>query len=113
MPNKPPVHRPPGAVAAKRATERRYAQTAARHEARAFYGSQLWRRTAAAFLQTHRLCVSCEKAGRLVVATVCDHVIPREQCSDPLDPENFQALCDACHNRKTAEEQKARRGVKR
>ena len=43
--------------------------------ARRGYGPR-WRRARAAYLARHPLCVPCQAAGRLVPATVVDHVVP-------------------------------------
>ena len=43
--------------------------------ARRGYGSR-WRRARAAFLALHPLCASCRAQGRVVPATVVDHVVP-------------------------------------
>ncbi len=58
------------------------------------YGAA-WRRTRALFLAGHPLC-SCGAP-----ATDADHIVPRAQGgSDEFS--NLQALCHACHARKTA-----------
>ena len=53
-------------------------------------------------LHREQWCRECERHGRpYVLATVVDHVIPRESGGiDALD--NLQALCKSCHDRKTA-----------
>jgi 5-methylcytosine-specific restriction protein A len=51
------------------------------------------------------LCVPCKAAGRLVPATVVDHVVPHR--GDPAlfwDERNWQSLCKPCHDAKTARE---------
>lgn len=55
------------------------------------------------------LCVECLKRGREVEATIRDHIVPlAEGGMDTVG--NTQALCQACHDRKTREE--AKRGRK-
>jgi 5-methylcytosine-specific restriction protein A len=52
----------------------------------------------------HPLCVECERVGKLIAATIVDHIISHK--GDPIlfwDESNWQALCRQCHNRKTAE----------
>ena len=102
MPSKPPVHRPPGAksaAAVKRALDRQRPSAARRG-----YGPR-WRRARAAYLDRHPLCVPCEAAGRLVPATVVDHVVPHRGDSDLFwNEENWQGLCKPCHDAKTARE---------
>ena len=43
--------------------------------ARRGYGPR-WRRARAAFLAQHPLCAACRAQGRVVPATVVDHVVP-------------------------------------
>ena len=49
-------------------------------------------------------CRNCHRSGRLE----CDHVVPLERGGDPYDVDNLQALCRACHIRKTAAERPPR-----
>ena len=59
-----------------------------------------WRTRRAHFLQRNPLCVMCHAAGRVVVATVVDHIVAHK--GDPQlfnDPNNWQALCKAHHDR--------------
>ncbi len=61
-----------------------------------------WRKARKAFLQKHPLCVECYKAGRLTPATVVDHIVPHRGNQGLFwDEGNWQALCKACHDRKT------------
>lgn len=47
----------------------------------------------------------CLRAGRLVPATVVDHITPHKGNSELFwDSANWQSLCESCHNRKTAGE---------
>ena len=69
-----------------------------------FYTSTTWRRARAAYLAAHPLCVECFKAHRFTAATVVDHIKPINEGGAPLDPANFQALCAACHNKKSGSE---------
>lgn len=68
------------------------------------YG-ETWRRLRKMFLAEHPLCADPFGAheGRPVVATDVDHIrAKRDGGSD--DVSNLQALCHACHSRKTAAE---------
>ena len=61
-----------------------------------------WRRARDHFLKAHPLCAECKRAGKTTPATVVDHVIPHR--GDPVlfwDRDNWQALCKACHDKKT------------
>lgn len=64
-----------------------------------------WQRLRARILAAHPLCVECEKRGIIKLATDVDHIRPHK--GDPAlmwDEHNLQALCHACHSRKTARE---------
>ena len=64
-----------------------------------------WQKARARFLHAHPLCATCQKQGRLVKATVVDHIKPHR--GDPVlfwDEANWQPLCKACHDKKTMTE---------
>lgn len=64
--------------------------------------SSPWQRARKAYLQVHPLCVMCQKAGRLVPASVVDHVVPHKGDTELFwDASNWQALCKPCHDLKT------------
>ncbi|WP_374255070.1 HNH endonuclease [Acinetobacter brisouii] len=68
------------------------------------YGAE-WNKKREAFLNQNPLCCDCKKRGYIVPATVVDHIIPHK--GDKVlfwDETNWQPLCEACHNRKTATE---------
>ena len=51
------------------------------------------------FLQQHPLCAMCEKDGKIVVATIVDHIVPHK--GDPVlfnDVRNWQSLCKQHHD---------------
>ena len=57
-----------------------------------------WRKARATFLRRNPLCVDCGRP-----ATVVDHIVPHRGDTNKFwDTENWQPLCAACHNRKTA-----------
>jgi len=78
-----------------------------------FYQRAAWKRLRAAHLQAEPLCRACRRAGRLVEATVVDHVIPFESPNDPLalDAGNLQSLCKSCHNAKTGRDSRSNRNI--
>lgn len=57
-----------------------------------------WQKVRAVFIAQNPVCTTC---GDL--ATDVDHVVPHKGHTDPLfwDTANYQALCHACHSRKT------------
>ncbi|WP_330410731.1 HNH endonuclease signature motif containing protein [Lachnotalea glycerini] len=51
------------------------------------------------------MCVRCRERGKLVKATVVDHIIPHRGNEELFWAEsNWQALCKNCHDRKTMTE---------
>ncbi|USK87225.1 HNH endonuclease [Peribacillus asahii] len=46
----------------------------------------------------------CIKDGRLTGAQMVDHIVPIKRGGAQLDMNNLQSLCNACHNKKTANE---------
>lgn len=77
------------------------------------YNNTPWRKARKTFLAKHPLCSMCRKQGRVVSATVVDHIIPHklEQAilsKEPLkikqaqklfwDSSNWQALCATHHS---------------
>ena len=69
------------------------------------YGAR-WRRARTQFLNEHPLCAYCEREKRITAATVVDHITPHEG-DDALfwDEDNWQALCQRCHNTVKAQEE--------
>ena len=62
-----------------------------------------WRKARADYLAQHPLCCNCKSEGCIVAANVVDHIIPHKGDSVLFwDVSNWQALCEPCHNRKTA-----------
>lgn len=66
-----------------------------------------WEKERTKYLEEHPLCVDHKRRGFIEVATVVDHIIPHK--GDKVlfwDKNNWQSLCESCHNRKTATEDK-------
>ncbi len=64
-----------------------------------------WSRYRRRFLREHPLCAACQSEGRLVPATVVDHIVPhRGDRALFWDPANHQPLCATHHSRKTCQE---------
>lgn len=56
-----------------------------------------WQKRREAQLREHPLCCYCERKGRIVLATVADHVTPHR--GDPaLFDGPLQSLCATCHS---------------
>lgn len=68
------------------------------------YGRE-WQKARKFFLNRHPWCVRCKKKGRLVPATVVDHIKPHRGDPDLFwDEKNWQTLCKSCHDHKTMTE---------
>lgn len=66
------------------------------------YGAR-WQRERAEFLRAHPRCVMCKARGIRCQATVVDHKQPHQGDLRLFwDKRNWQALCKACHDVKTA-----------
>lgn len=62
------------------------------------YGGR-WQKCREAYLVRHPLCVFCEKANRIEIATVVDHIVPHKGDQKLFwDRSNWQGLCKACHD---------------
>ena len=65
------------------------------------YGRE-WRAARDRFLRGHPLCAECLRRGKIVPAKVVDHIVPHRGDQKLFwDEGNWQALCKACHDRKT------------
>lgn len=55
-------------------------------------------------LEQQPMCEECERRGRLTPAQMVDHLVPINKGGAPLDMDNLQSLCNACHARKSAQD---------
>lgn len=58
-----------------------------------------WQQYRKQYLRQHPLCVYCERMGKVVEATVVDHIEPHR--GDEVlfwEPSNHQGLCKSCHD---------------
>jgi len=64
-----------------------------------------WRKYRILFLREHPLCEICLNECKITQANVVDHIEPHKGNKQLFwDEGNHQALCKACHDRKTATE---------
>lgn len=64
-----------------------------------------WNKERKLFLSKHPWCNECLKQGILTPATVVDHTKAHKGDQTLFwDYDNWQSLCETCHNRKTAKE---------
>ncbi len=83
-----------------RGPEKRRAYNRDQPASNRFYKTTGWRKVRAEVLRRKPLCVECERLGRVMVATLVDHIIPyRERPDLGLDRSNLQPLCHSCHGR--------------
>jgi 5-methylcytosine-specific restriction endonuclease McrA len=71
------------------------------------YHTQRWLRARGRFLSEHPLCAECERAGRIVAATVVDHRDGHRRADWRerfWDESTWQPLCRDCHNAKSGVE---------
>jgi 5-methylcytosine-specific restriction protein A len=99
MPQKPARYRPP--TLTKRPSPSQASRPTA---AQRGYGWD-WQKARPSFLAEHPLCEACTAAGEVTEATVVDHRTPHKGDQKLFwDQSNWCALCESCHNRKTATE---------
>ena len=61
-----------------------------------------WQKARLSYLRQHPYCVCCMKEGKMVEATVVDHIRPHRGNHVLFwDKNNWQSLCKPCHDRKT------------
>lgn len=96
MPEMPTVFRSRAAGSRAEARKRFDADRGSAHERG--YGAR-WARASGRHKAAHPLCVGCQAVGRVVAATVTDHVVPHRG-NDRLfwDEGNWQSCCDRHHN---------------
>lgn len=69
-----------------------------------------WQRASEQYRRAHPLCVPCSLAGRVRESQCVDHIMPVHSFPAELwhklfwDANNWGAMCNACHNRKTHKE---------
>ena len=69
---------------------------------RKLYATSRWVRMRAQVLQDEPLCRECQGQGRVEPGVDVDHIVPhRGDLVRFWDRDNLQALCHACHSRKT------------
>ncbi|RCW65178.1 HNH endonuclease [Pseudorhodoferax soli] len=66
-----------------------------------------WQKARARFLRNNPLCVYCERAGRVELATVVDHIVPHRGNPEIFwDESRWQSLCKPCHDVTKAREER-------
>lgn len=70
------------------------------------YGSQRWRNRSKHQLREHPLCAYCLEKGKIIAATVSDHVQPHHGDEVLFWFGELQSLCYQCHNSAKAAQEK-------
>lgn len=95
--------RVPAQTAPQKERERRYDNERGTAAERGY--NSKWRTARQGYLAHHPLCAECQRHGRITPATVVDHMIPHKGDKKLFwDRDNWQPLCKACHDAKTARE---------
>lgn len=72
------------------------------------YGGR-WRKLRDRIMRRDKgLCQPCLAVGRVMPAVAVDHIVPKAEGGTDAD-ENLQAICKACHKRKTENESRRAR----
>jgi len=83
--------------------QRHEAPERARDDARKRGDTWRWQKARDTYLAQHPICVECERKGRIVAATVVDHIAPHRGDQTLFwDRDNWQARWASCHNAKSA-----------
>lgn len=112
MPTRPPLHRPQG-QRTRRDSRREYDRARQGSTIRSLYDYR-WRIYSQDRLRRYPLCAEHEREGRIVAATLTDHIEPHRGDYETFwDPGNHQSLCDHCHNSKKQREENVMRVTKK
>lgn len=100
---RPPIHRAPAHAAAQQAARKALDRQRGSSAQRGY--TSRWYAAARRYLARHSLCVECRRQGRIVTASVVDHVVPHKGDQRLFwDEGNWQPLCSMHHSQKTAGE---------
>ena len=76
-----------------------------RPERAAVYSTARWKKIRALVIRAHPTCQLCKRNP----SRDADHIVPIDDCPDPYDMDNLQALCPKCHARKSQRDGAIRR----
>lgn len=73
-----------------------------------FYHSVAWKKLRDyIWIRDNGMCQQCLKEKKITIGKIVDHIIPIEiDWNKRLDEDNVWLLCQSCHNKKTAEDEK-------
>lgn len=77
-------------------------------EDKRFYDSVQWKRIREAVLRKEPWCRQCRRLGKVIVASIVDHITPIRMGGNRTVLSNLQPLCDECHNIKRSSESRMR-----
>ena len=105
MPTRPQPHNYEQRQAIRKANSKAYERH--RGSARERGYTTAWDKYSKARLAEHPICVMCKAEGRIVEATVTDHIKPARRFPELFwDPTNHQSLCLSHNVSKAAEDEK-------
>lgn len=74
-------------------------------ERQRMYNNRRWRSASALFRKNNPLCIICKNKGIIKPSQVTDHIKPHKgNLENFWDASNWQAICNTCHNTKSAKE---------
>ncbi len=94
MPTRPPQHKQPGTSVSRQQYDRQRDTQAYRR----WYKTARWQALRQRQLDDEPLCIMCKKAGRITVATVCDHRERHNGDYERFWSGPFQSLCASHHS---------------
>jgi 5-methylcytosine-specific restriction endonuclease McrA len=68
------------------------------HEYHYLYNTSKWRKIRKNHMAHNPLCIMCEARGKIILATICDHIIPHKGNVDLFYSGPFQSLCKLHHD---------------
>ena len=69
-----------------------------KHEYSHMYRTYRWQKIRKQHMDQHPLCVMCEADGKIVLAKICDHVVPHRGNEIMFYAGPFQSLCKLHHD---------------
>jgi 5-methylcytosine-specific restriction endonuclease McrA len=87
-------------------------RSARRREAtKGVYKTRMWARRRLQVLSRDPICADGRVCGHNRLSTEVDHIVPLDQGGERYAMSNLRGTCSDCHQAKTAEENRRRRGI--
>ena len=88
----------------KKLTDKQYNRFQRDKVVESIYNSREWKELRRKKLGINPICECCFEKGRIIKATMVDHIVPIKQGGAAFDMNNLQSLCQSCHSSKSAKE---------